>query len=147
MTLIPHLAKNDKERRKAYPINQFRNEALNAVNTSHAFLVDADFIPSVDLDKWIQKTFRLMNGTLNLDRHALVEPAYKRTIEALPCQDLQECVSLTNNNPEFIPLYQCVHNYANLSEIKAKGEDVWLYQSRCIAFHSDGYILGHGDIG
>lgn len=151
MTLIPHLAKDDKERKKAYPINQLRNEALDAVNTSHAFLVDADFIPSVDLDKGIEKTFRLMNGTLDLDRRALVVPAYERTIEALPCQDLQECVALTKKNPEFIPrsmqsLYQCVHdNYTNSAEIEAKGEDVWLYQSRCIVFHSDDYFLGHGD--
>jgi len=151
MTLIPHLAKNDKERRKAYPINQLRNEALNAVNTSHAFLVDADFIPSVDLDKGIEKTFRLMNGNLDLDRHALVVPAYERTTEALPCQDLQECVALTKKNPEFMPrsmqsLYQCVHdNFTNPAEIEAKGEDVWLNQSRCIIFKSDVCFRGHGD--
>ena len=150
MTLIPHLAKNDQERSEAYPINQLRNEALDEVNTSHAFLIDADFIPSVDLDKGIEKTIRLINGNFNLDRHALVVPAYERTLKSLPCQDLQECVALTEHNPEFMPrsmqsLYQCVHNYANPARNEAKGEDDWLYQSSCIAFHSDHYINGHGD--
>jgi len=163
MKLIPHVAINTRERNEAYPINQLRNEALDKVNTSHVFLIDADFIPSVDLDQGIEKTIRLImeqpqpqrrggqdNGNFNLDRLALVVPAYERRVKRLPCQDLQECLALTKQNPEFMPrsmqsLSQCV-NIDNADPRKdGNDKDEWLHQSKCIVFHSNYFLPGHGN--
>ena len=159
MKLIPHVAKYTRERNEAYPINLLRNEALDQVNTSHVFLIDADFIPSVDLDQGIEKTIRLIiqnTDNFDLDRHALVVPAYERKVKALPCQDLQECLALTKHNPEFMPrsmqsLSQCVNYNSDDNDNHAvpgyndNDKDVWLHQSKCIVFHSDYYLPGHGN--
>lgn len=60
MVLIPYVALNDEERDNAYPINALRNIGLDAVKTSHILLIDADFIPSVDLDKGVKKAIDMV---------------------------------------------------------------------------------------
>jgi hypothetical protein len=196
MRLIPYVAKDEEERSHTYPINAMRNTALDEVKTSHVLLIDADFIPSVDLDKGIEKSIRIVMeqdkleeqredeikvetnlliakkilGTKqegrqkmrdNMDSspmifkdtylHALVVPAYERKVKSLLCQDFEDCLKLTRQNPEFMPrsmqsLSQCVN--ANPTPKIQKGNmtatDV-LKQSKCIVFHSDYYIKGHGN--
>ena len=65
MTLIPYRAIDtdfsdgeESERDNAYPINTMRNIGLDQVVTSHVLLIDADFIPSVDLDVGVKKAIQ-----------------------------------------------------------------------------------------
>jgi hypothetical protein len=195
MILIPYVARDEDERSDAYPINVLRNMALDEVKTTHVFMIDADFIPSVDLDEGIEKSIRIVmeqdkleeqreeeikveknllvakkiygmkqegrqmrdSEDVNLMKfkgkylHALVVPAYERKVKSLPCQDFEECLKLTKQNPEFMPrsmqsLSQCVNAKPTpkVQEGNMTATDV-LNQSKCIVFHSDYYIDGHGD--
>jgi hypothetical protein len=138
MKLIPRPTA-DEERDHRYPINQLRNMGLDQVETSHVFLIDADFIPSVDLDQAILKAVDIVthqDKQVVLEQseganqyHALVVPAFERKIDVDICEqedNIEKCLQYTSHDPEFMPrsmesLLKCM---------KATS-------SECIVFHSD----------
>jgi len=67
------------EGNESYPVNKLRNMALEGVNTSHAILLDADFLPSKDLyDNLILHRQRLTNP-----KKAIVIPAFDSNISSV----------------------------------------------------------------
>lgn len=133
MKLIPFQVRDEHEKIFKYPINVMRNRGLDEVATSHVLIVDADFIPSVDLDKAIKTSIQLgmeqddrerdiINdntvkkrfGNIKANaathgpfyrKHALVIPAYERKLASKICQrdDFEACLQLSSMDPEFMP--------------------------------------------
>jgi len=68
MKLIPFQVRDEYEKKFKYPINVMRNKGLDEVATSHVLMIDADFIPNVDLDKAIQKAIQLVIEQDNKER-------------------------------------------------------------------------------
>lgn len=123
----------EEEKTYKYPINRLRNMGLDQVETSHVFLIDADFIPSVDLDKAILKSIQIVtmqdeevfskiqnksevavppssskftnSPTLLYQYHALVVPAFERKVDSPACKvkDVEACLDYTSQDPEFMP--------------------------------------------
>lgn len=79
-----------------YPVNLLRNLALEAVSTSHVLVVDADFVPSANLDQAIAHHLASL-----AQRQALVIPAFERIMECH--DDDNNCLQYLQNNSSFIP--------------------------------------------
>lgn len=58
-----------------YPVNKLRNMALSRVNTSHIFVADIDFLPSIGLRSYLRN---LRDSWLQRSDVALVVPAFQR---------------------------------------------------------------------
>lgn len=82
-----------------YPVNALRNIALDAVQTSHVFVVDVDFIPSTDLHETIRSV--LVSQTFG-DKEAIVVPALQRILSP-PCTTTEDCKRHLRTNATFIP--------------------------------------------
>lgn len=152
LNLIPYISKDKPDE---YPINKLRNIGLDAVMTSHVFMIDIDFIPSTNLDTEIKKSieiaisegtdrqkpaFARANERTRSHPLALVVPAYERKFEDKKCiKDPQTCLDAVKEDENFIPktvesLRKCVNNEENKS----------YPESKCIVFHSDYLDIGHG---
>jgi hypothetical protein len=129
LKLIPYVTISDDERAHAYPINKMRNIGLDQVTTSHILVIDVDFIPSTGLDRSVQKA---IDAVKEEARYALVVPAYERQLKSSPCEDLEGCLQLLAQDPEFIP-----KSMASLTEC--------VNENKCIVFHSDHFAKGHGN--
>lgn len=70
-----------------YPINKLRNLALSAVKTSHALIVDIDFLPSLHLFEHLHQSF--IKDSLVVDAQlAIVVPAFQLN---RGCPNDEEC--------------------------------------------------------
>jgi Glycosyl-transferase for dystroglycan len=98
-----------------YPVNALRNAALDAVQTSHVLVMDADFVPSTHLDEQIRTVLRAQqlqqkrkdnsefdNDDNSNDYLALVVPAFER-VDKPPCPTPDECMSHLLRNSSYIP--------------------------------------------
>ncbi|CAH1800642.1 unnamed protein product, partial [Owenia fusiformis] len=61
-----------------YPVNFMRNVALYGANTSHIWMIDADFTPNKDAYQLIKKHIHRFNW--NTTRLALVTPAFETNL-------------------------------------------------------------------
>ncbi|CAH1800877.1 unnamed protein product [Owenia fusiformis] len=61
-----------------YPVNFMRNVALYGANTSHIWMIDADFTPNKDAYQLIKKHIHKFNW--NASRPALVTPAFETNL-------------------------------------------------------------------
>jgi hypothetical protein len=186
--MIPNIIDNQKEKQYTYPINELRNIGLDKVETSHVFLIDADFIPSVGLDKAILKSIAIVtkqdeeaaaaaaaNTNISMaslsqkkyQYHALVVPAFERKFNSGVCkeQNIEDCLKYTLQDPEFMPrsmesLINCTNMITSQKLYGLPGdtssnslfdgrhlvsEDALILASKCIVFHSDYFLPGHGD--
>ena len=87
MTILPFYLSQEEWK---YPVNEMRNVALDAVQTSHLLVTDVDFVPSRRLDQQIQlvlhnrvrqrnaQTKRGRNTIAPENRDAIVVPAFER---------------------------------------------------------------------
>lgn len=173
MKLIPFQVRDEYQKKFTYPINVMRNKGLDEVTTSHILMIDADFVPSVDLDKGIQRSIQLameQDGKASAttttthanhyQHHALVIPAYERKLASKKCQqdNFKACIQLTSLDPEFMPrsmesLDRCVHGFEDSqyiidnssSESSTNPKTMEVMKSKCFVFHSDYFPRGHAN--
>lgn len=128
--IIHHLEDSSPEQ---YPVNQLRNLALDAAETSHVLVVDVDFVPSVDLSSIMKNTLQSREEQFQKPsdgyREAIVVPAFDRTLNP-PCTTEESCRQHLDLQSSFIP-----RNFDELVEC--------LRLSQCIVFQSDNNPEGH----
>ena len=105
------------------------------------------------------KGSRSSRGDDSSHHFALVVPAYERTLDSSPCENLEDCLKLTAHNPEFMPrsmesLSKCVHVDNSTDTNSGEGNSTItnyadneddLNHSKCLVFHSAHFKKGHGD--
>jgi hypothetical protein len=127
-------AVNDDANQTLYPINLLRNLALEAAQTSHVLLADADFLPSSDLSDEIQGALQVRQQArrhLQIpkdDLDALVVPAFEFQFQWKSRQEafLKNPTELSHLVPRtFHTLKECIDT------------------SSCKVFHEKHYPAGH----
>lgn len=133
LTLLEHRLDEEQAKPERYPLNALRNMALDHVETSHALVLDVDFVPSDNLQDTIRnalmerRDWRAKVGGNGLD--ALVVPAFERVLFP-PCSSNDDCRKYLRHNSSFIP-----HNFQQLSAC--------IQQNECIVFQSNINLEGH----
>jgi hypothetical protein len=127
-------AVNDDANQTLYPINLLRNLALEAAQTSHVLLADADFLPSSELSDEIQTALGVRQQArqhLQIpkdDLDALVVPAFEFQFQWKSRQQafLKDPAELSHLIPRsFQTLKECVNS------------------TSCTVFHEKHYPSGH----
>lgn len=139
MTILIHRATTEEQEAGSYPVNKLRNLGLDAVKTSHVFVMDADFVPSADLHETIgdvlnaRHQMEQMEGgdRLNGDRDAIIVPAFERKPPE-PCSTIEDCRKYIKEDSGFIP--QSIEELRDCS---------WGGKKDCIVFQSDNNWEGH----
>ena len=138
MRIIPHLAERIERDAGGYPVNKLRNIGLDAVQTSHVFVMDADFVPSVDLHATIGDAIRARDERKQSEgdapknqeeRNALIVPAFERKSPD-PCDSIERCRKYIKEDSNFIPM--------SIAGLRECVED-----KNCIVFQSDMNWEGH----
>jgi len=144
LTVLPHIATAEEREDGAYPVNLLRNIGLDAVKTSHVFMMDVDFIPSVDLHATIGDVLNARHKMQKVEgdkggddngggaRDALIVPAFERKLSK-PCQTIAQCQRYINEDSNFIP-----KTVDGLRDCTKKGD-----KEGCIVFQSDNNWEGH----
>ena len=118
LTVVPYVPKST-EKEWHYPVNQMRNLGLDFVQTSHVVVMDADFVPSQDLDQTIRVVLEdrrhqrmVAESRLPDENHdAIVIPAFERVGDC----STQNCTQFLSTNSSFLPntiheLQDCVRS-------------------------------------
>lgn len=155
LTLIeytPSEENKDEALSGRYPINKLRNIGLDAVTTSHVFVLDADFVPSSDLSATITEVLANRNeqrksskegigggGTGTDENEALIVPVFDRhpPSDSSPCKTPEECSQYLKKDPDFLP--------ATFSALQDCAETGNSKSTHCIPFQSDVNWEGHFD--
>jgi len=174
MTMLPFVT-NDEERFQKYPINQLRNRGLDQVETSHVFLIDVDFIPSVDLDQAILKAVDIVT---NQDKELILQSSTRSSViqqsTMMPVSKQHNSSSSFDNVTDkyqyhalVVPAFerkvdvdvceeqtieQCIEHTSQDPEFIPRSMDSLMKcinnatsSSKCIVFHSDYFPMGHGN--
>ena len=139
MTILAHRATAEEEEAGSYPVNKLRNLGLDAVKTSHVFVMDADFVPSADLYVTIGDVLdarRQMEqiegvGASSGKKDAIIVPAFERKPPE-PCSTIEDCRKYIKEDRNFIP--QAIEDLRDCS---------WGSKKDCIVFQSDNNWEGH----
>ena len=119
-----HYQGNEHESEPAhYPINRLRNVALDAVTTSHIFVADVDFVPSMDLHQTIHDALKKQGNEVEEMPHALVVPAFERE-PSEPCESEAACAAYLQTNSSFLP-----HTFADLQHC-VQSKDCIVFQHK-----------------
>ena len=125
---------NDSYEETLYPINLLRNLAIEAVQTSHLLLHDADFLPSDDLATQIGKALNIREkarhqmGIQSHEYDALVVPAFQLEFKQKAKEEsfLKDPFEMRNLIPRgFDELNECLNS------------------TTCTIFHEKHYPQGH----
>lgn len=141
ITILTHRATAGEHEAGSYPVNKLRNIGLDAVRTSHVFVMDADFVPSADLHGTIGEVLSARHqmehiesggaGTSIGQRDAIIVPAFERKPPE-PCSSIEDCRKYIKEDSTFIP--QSIEDLRNCSRGSKKD---------CIVFQSDNNWEGH----
>lgn len=139
MTVLVHRATAEEQEAGSYPVNKLRNLGLDAVKTSHVFVMDADFVPSADLYNTIgdvlnaRRKMEQMEGGNGFsdNRDAIIVPAFERKPPE-PCSTIEDCRKYIKEDGGFIP--QSIEELRDCS---------WGSKKDCIVFQSDNNWEGH----
>jgi len=134
--LIPVPASQD-EQEWQYPVNKLRNIGLDALETTLFLMMDADFLPSGELEANIKYHFLstskfYFKKAKRQHRIAMVVPAFER-IRAT-CDTVNECKQFLKKDSRFVPL-----SFEGINDCVKIGN--------CQSFQSDIFLDGHSSTG
>lgn len=127
LTVVPFVAANS-EQEWHYPVNHLRNLGLDVVQTSHVLVIDADFVPSEDLQQTIRDVLENRRRQRNVaesqiapeNRDAIVIPAFERVEDC----SKNDCNTFLRSNSSFLP-----HNMDELQDC-VKSRSCAVFQSK-----------------